>query len=454
MPLALLALGSNLDNDSYDVIIVDGRIDPNAKQAIKNHIKDAICFGVTVLTGKPIKDALEMTQWVKSIDPELTTIWGGWHTSLFPTETLEDEKTIDITVQGQGEETFQELVAALDNKTSLDNIKGICFRKEDSIVKNPGRLLRDMNTLNRINYDLIDVEAYFTKKGKRQFDYISSTGCYFRCTFCADPFVFGRNYSAVDPERMGEEFEYYKSKYQFDEINFQDETLFTYPKRIRKMANEFLDRNLNVLWSGTMRADQAHRMTDEDFALVKKSGLKRVLIGVESGSQEMMDWLKKDIKLEYVFEAAERCAKFDVGVIFPFIVGFPNETQKSLDATISVVKQLNAISPKFETPIFYFKPYPGSQITSEVVANGYELPNSLKEWASFDYIGSAGPWVSDEMYNFFENFKFFLKVGYGKRRPLFYPVQQFSRWRVANNSFGFPIERKVFELVRPAQKLS
>ncbi|MGB0403679.1 MAG: B12-binding domain-containing radical SAM protein [Salibacteraceae bacterium] len=454
MPLALLALASNLDLERFEPIIVDARIDPDPKQTIEKHLADAIAFGATVLTGKPIQDALEITQWVKNKKPALKTIWGGWHASLFPKKTLENEALIDISVQGQGEKTFQEILEYCIGEKEIKDIKGLCFRDGDEVKQNPPRALTDMNELNQIDYDFINVEDYFEKKGQRQFDYISSTGCHFRCAFCADPFVFGRNYSAVEPNRMGKEFDFYFKKYKFTEINFQDETLFTYPKRIRALANELIDRNIKVTWAGTMRADQAHRMNDEDFALIKKSGLRRVLIGVESGSQEMMDWLKKDIKLEYVFEAAEKCKKHDIGVIFPFIVGFPKETQKSLDATISVVKQLNAISPKFETPIFYFKPYPGSRITDDVVKEGYILPDSLEEWSKFDYIGSAGPWVSDEMYSFFENFKFYLKVGYGRRRPLFYPVQKLARWRVDNDQYGLPLERKMFELARPAQKLS
>ena len=112
------------------------------------------------------------------------------------------------------------------------------------------------------------------------------------------------------------------------------------------------------------------------------------------------------------------------------------------------------MSYKFETPIFYFKPYPGSKITDDVVKEGYQLPQSIEEWSQFDYIGSAGPWVSDDMYAFFENFKFFLKVGYGRPRPLFYPIQKLARWRVDNDSFRLPIEKKLFEFVRPSQDLS
>lgn len=454
LPLALLALASNIDLNRFEPVIIDARVDANPLRTIKENLKNAVAFGVTVLTGKPIQDALKATRFVKAQKPEIVTVWGGWHTSLFPTKTLNDEASIDISVQGQGEITFSEILEHCLGNVSLDAINGICYRKNGEAIQNKARLLTNMNDLKPTNYSLIDIEPYFEKKGKRQFDFISSTGCYFRCAFCADPFVFGRNFTAIEPENVVEQLAIAHKKYSFTEVNFQDETLFTYAKRMRKLAEELIKANLNISWAGTLRADQAHRMTDEDFALFKKAGLRRVLIGVESGSQEMMDWLQKDIKLEYVFEAAERCKKHGISVIFPFIVGFPNETQKSLDASVSVIKKLNAMDDNFETPIFYFKPYPGSKITTDVVENGYKLPESLEEWSEFDYIGSAGPWVSEEMYSFFENFKFYLKLGYGKKRSFLYPLRYLAQKRVQNNTFKLPWERMLIETVRPQKRLS
>ncbi len=417
LPLALLAIGSNLDASKYKVVIVDGRVDKNPIEKIKKHLDNAICFGVSVLTGKPIKDALFITEQVKKLKPEIITIWGGWHTSLFPKETLIDTNFIDITVQGQGEITFKELVNTISNaiaergtsnekSNSFNSIKGICYRNDkNEIIKNPPRVIEKMDNLPSINYDFIDVEKYFTKKKQRQFDYISSTGCFFRCSFCADPFVYERKWTSISANRMGEELEILYKKYKFTDLNFQDETFFTYKKRAIEIANEFINRKLNFSWAATMRADQGVRLSMEDFKILKKSGLRRLLIGVESGSQEMMDWMKKDIKLEQVFECAERCKDLGISVIFPFIVGFPNESDKSIEETVKVSKQLNASSPNFSTPIFYFKPYPGTQITFDVVEDeGYKLPQSTLEWSNFDYIGSSGPWVSDAKYAFFEKF--------------------------------------------------
>lgn len=455
MPLALLAIGSVLDSDKYEVIIIDGRLIDNISEILAKHIDDAICFGASVITGAPISDAVKVSELVKKLSPDLPVIWGGWHTSLFALQPMRDKSCIDITVQGQGEETFKELVDHLANNKPLDKVNGISYRKDGKLSRNAPRTMIDMNNFKQINYDLIDVEAYFRKKKKRQFDYISSIGCYFRCSFCADPFVFKRKFSALSAEKMGEELEYYYKKYKFTDLNFQDETFFTYEKRIKGFAEELIKRNINISWAATMRADQGQRLSPQTWELCKKSGLRRLLIGVESGSQEMMDWMKKDVKLTQVFYCAEKCKELDISVIFPFIVGFPGESDKSVSETVKVVKQLRSQSEKFDTPIFYFKPYPGSAITQEVVKNGYSLPKNTDEWAAFDYVGSSGPWVSKEKEQFFENFKFYLKLAYGKKggAPM-YPVRKFSRWRIQKNNFVFPIEKSLHQMLVPQKRLS
>ena len=455
MPLALLSIGSALDAKHYEVIIVDGRVSKNPLKELLEHASEALCFGVTALTGNPLRDALYITRSIKAAQPGLPVIWGGWHPSLFPKATLKEESSIDITVQGQGEITFRELVACLDAGADLQAVAGIAYRDTSgAIVQNPGRALEDMNFLPGVNYDLIEIEPYFRLKGQRQLDYISSAGCRFRCTFCADPFVFNRKWTAIQPDRMGEELAYWKKRFQFTDVNFQDETFFTKRKRVTQIASQLLEKGVKTTWAGTMRADQGARMTEEDFDICKKSGLRRVLVGVESGSQEMMDWLKKDIKLEQVYETARRCAQRDIAVIFPFIVGFPKESAASVKSTLQMAAELNAMHPKFTTPIFYFKPYPGSKITDEVVAAGYKLPKGIEEWADFDYIGSSGPWVDSEKYRLIENFKFYNKIAWRRKQWFLYPFQKIAQFRCNNDFFKFPLEKYLAEKILNRQELS
>lgn len=459
MPLALVAIGSHLDPERYRVVIVDGRLTDDPVGDLARHLDDAVCVGMSVLTGGPIRDAVKVSRALKSIRPDLPVVWGGWHPSMFGRECL-DEPAIDITVQGQGEETFAEVVESLaagkkPDSDDLGDVAGICFRDAGGdAVRNPPRPFVDNDSFRRHDYSMIDIEPYFVKKGERQLDYISSQGCPFRCAFCADPFVYGRKWSGLDPERVGREVESLWRRYRFDDLSFQDETFFVYPQRVEAIADELIGREIDISWAATLRADQASRLGEDVFVKCKKSGMRRVLVGVESGSQAMMDRIKKDIKLEQVFETAELAQRHEIAVIFPFIVGFPDEDEASVQASLDVAKKLRSMSPEFHTPFFYFKPYPGSAITAEAVARGYQLPTTLDEWADFDFIGSAGPWVSDAMRSRVERFKFYQQMAWNRVPAWQKPVQRIARWRLARDAYAFPLEKVVGRWLRPAAELS
>jgi anaerobic magnesium-protoporphyrin IX monomethyl ester cyclase len=456
MPLALLTIGSHLDPERYQVAVVDARLAKNpeaAHRALVAELDGALCLGVTVLTGAPIADAIAASRAAKACRADLPVVWGGWHPSMFGRECLA-EPSVDVTVQGQGEITFAEIVERLADGRPLAGCQGCTYREGGAAQVNTARPLADVNTLAVHNYGLIDIEPYYRLKGKRQLDYISSQGCAFRCAFCADPFVYQRKWTGLSPERMGEELEALWHRARYDDVNFQDETFFTYAQRVEAVAEELIRRKLPITWAATMRADQGQRMSEEVFAKCKRSGLRRLLVGVESGSQEMMDRIKKDIKLEQVFFVAERCRKFGVAVNFPFIVGFPEETEDNVRATLQVVKRLRAMSPDFQTPIFYFKPYPGTSITENAVAAGFTLPCTLDEWSEFDFVGSIGPWVSPEKYRLIERFKFFQQLAWDSGRPWSRPLRALARWRCDRDFYAAPIEKQVANFLRPAQRLS
>ncbi len=454
MPLSLLAIGSYLDPNRYEVRIIDGRLESDPIRTLLEEVDDALCLGVTVLTGDPIRDALKATRAAKARRPDLPVVWGGWHTSLFPDQTLA-EPAIDITVQGQGEVTFNEILERLSTGASLEGTAGTASRVDGRVVVNPRRELVDMNKLPPYNYDLIPVERYFGLKGERQLDYISSTGCFFRCAFCADPFVYGRKWVAINPLRLADEIEALWKRYKFHDLAFQDETFFTYNDRVVAMAEEFLRRGLKFTWTATMRADQGTRLTDEMLRTCVRSGLRWLMIGVESGSQEMLDWMSKDVSVQEILDSARRCARFGIRVIFPHIVGFPGESDASIQATLDMAKHLRTMNSQFETPIFYYKPYPGSRIAEEVVRNGYRLPETLQEWADFDFVGgSSGPWVRPDQFSRIERFKFYNRMAGGRRSMAKWPLQKMARWRCRHDFYRFPIEKAVVERLKPLPKLS
>jgi len=455
MPLALLAIGSELDPEKYEVVIVDGRLDPDAENTVVGLLEGAVCLGVTVLTGAPISDALRISRAAKNAQPGVPVVWGGWHPSMFGKECLREE-CVDITVQAQGEATFADIVGRLAEGRSLENCAGCMFRRADgSVHANPPRALLPLERFRPHDYDLIDVERYYRLKGKRQLDYISSQGCNFRCAFCSDPFVYERKWVGIAPGDMVGQLRGLWEKYRFDDLNFQDETFFTKRERVRTMAQGIVDAGLQFTWAATMRADQGIRLPDEVWQLCRQSGLRRLLVGVESGDPMMLKRIKKDVTIEQVFHTAEKMRALGIAGIFPFIVGFPDESDASVDMTIACAKRLRGMSDQFETPIFYFKPYPGSAIVIDAVQRGFQLPDTLAEWSQFDYVaGLPGPWVSSGKYQLIERFKFFLDLASKRRRAGMNLLQRIARYRCARDDYRWPLEMRVLQWLRPQQRLS
>lgn len=452
MPLALVALASALDRGRFEVVIIDGRLEPDPVQRVLEATEGAVCLGVSVLTGAPIHDALAVSRAVKARWLNCSVVWGGWHPSLFARECLQ-EPAVDVAVVGQGEATFAEIVARLSAGEPPLGCAGTLARHGGEIVAGPSRGLQDLNELPSHDYGLIPVERYFSLKGKRQVDYISSQGCRFRCAFCADPAVYARGWTGLEPERVADEAAALQRSYAMEELAFQDETFFTHPARIDRLADKFLQRGVRLDWTATLRADQACRMGEALFAKAVRSGLRRVMVGVESGSQETLDRLKKDMRLEQVTQTAEMCARHDVGVIFNFIVGFPREPDESIDATLGLAKRLRGMHPRFETPIFYYRPYPGNPIAEQARTEGYTFPEGLEAWADFDYVGGRGPWVSADRWRQVERFKFYARHAWqpGVWR---WPLRAASRWRCDRDWYAFPVEKALVELVRPPQQVS
>jgi hypothetical protein len=113
------------------------------------------------------------------------------------------------------------------------------------------------------------------------------------------------------------------------------------------------------------------------------------------------------------------------------------------------------MSSEFELAVFYFKPYPGNPIADRLRAENYRFPESLEEWAAFDYIGSSNDWLSQEQKEEIEHFKFYQRFAYsGNRSLLRWPLQKLSRWRVERKIYTLPLERTLIERLRPGQALS
>lgn len=119
-----------------------------------------------------------------------------------------------------------------------------------------------------------------------------------------------------------------------------------------------------------------------------------------------------------------------------------------------VVRQLRAMSPKFEAVVYFYQPYPGSPIADLAWRRGYPRPESLADWAAFDYVGARGPWVSDVTWRTMQRFKFFQQHAFGTHRAGHAPLQWVARLRLATGVYAWPVEQWLVERFAPSARLS
>jgi len=453
MPLGPLAVASAMDRERVQPIIIDGRLEAEPLAAIERHLETAICFGVSVLTGAPIEDALSVSRRVKTLRPDLPVVWGGWHPSLFPREVLAEAGCVDIVVRGQGERTMQELIECLHEGKNFAGVAGIAIKDDDDSRLTEARSLEPYEKLPAADYSLLPVERYFKRKSRRQLDYATSIGCHYRCRFCADPAVFGRKRSAIPIDRVVTELLDLAGRYGVDDVNFQDETFFSSRRWTVELATKLIARGAPFTWAATMRADQGARLTDDDFGLLAHSRLRKLLIGVESGSAKMIEILGKDITLDQIETVAERCRDHRIAATFPFIFGVPGEEPVDVEASLRLARRLKAMYWANTTPFFFYKPYPGSEITHDVVLDGFELPQTLEQWSLFDYVTTSSPWVDDNTIRRVRMAAFFSQLGWGRPRWWASPIQALARWRCHSDCYDLPIEKALIERLRPQPPL-
>ena len=447
LPLGLIHVGSVLPRER--VVIVDGRLEADPAARVAALARDAVCLGVSVLTGAPILDALEVSEAARRVRPDLPVVWGGWHPSLLPDQCLASG-VVDACVSGQGERTLAELVSALDAGRGFEAVRGLVWRRGDEVVRNPPRPFEDVNGFPPADFGLVDLERYFRFRGVRRLDYCSSQGCPFQCSFCADPMVYRQRWSGLRPERVVAEIAGHVRRHRLTEVFFNDDNFFTDLRRTEAICRGLLARDVRIRWFGTGRADLLRRLTDAQLALLRESGCYKVNVGAESGSPELLRQIKKGTLVEEVLETAEKLHRFGIGARFSFIAGFPQEPAGSLDETYRAVKALREIDGEFETPIYFYAPYPGTELAARMPALGFTSPRTLRDWEEVDLDHSIGPWISGPVRRWVPRYNFYLRHGYqrpgpGLGRRLLHAA---ARARVRADWYRFDVERRAVGLVK------
>jgi radical SAM superfamily enzyme YgiQ (UPF0313 family) len=419
-PHGLLTVAAPVLKAGYSVKLLDQRVQPVTKNIIQEHLSsDMICVAISAMTGTQINYALKLAQWVRDLTGgETPIVWGGCHPSVMPKQTLEHEN-VDIVVVGEGDETFVELIKALDHKTSLSEVKGIMYKDGGDFIKTDARPLLDVETLLPTPWELVDVEKYihrdmYVKSRTRVLDVgQTSRGCPFNCGFCSSASIRDRKWRAISVQKTLDRVEDEVKRFRLDGIWLRDDEFYINRKRATDICQGFIDRqlNLNFYTSGT-RADVFMKASDADIDVLKRAGAHTLKFGAESGSQRILDLMVKGIKVQQTLDANQRCKKFGITPVFGLMIGYPTETFEEINQTINLGFQLQRenAAAQLET-MAIFTPLPGTPDYNLSIKHGLVPPQSLEEWGNwifddYDPEGRRSPWFDKESRTYLGNISY------------------------------------------------
>tara|TARA_Y100000310_G_C20702483_1_gene831182 strand:- start:6694 stop:8205 length:1512 start_codon:yes stop_codon:yes gene_type:complete len=478
MPLSVLSTTSLIDRSKFDVQVFSATDRYDFESRLLKHAKDAVCFSVSCLTGYQIQNAIDMIQKVRKANPKLPIIWGGWHASILPQQTLES-KYADIVVIGQGERTFAELTERLASGKSLRGLQGIAYKDQNKkIVFNKPRPFEDPNNFPPLPVDLINVEDFIDDRDElRELVYITSQGCPFDCGFCAEPLVFKRMWKGLSAKRVGEDLQKLVKKHDVGFVTFSDDNFFVSEKRVQEICKEIIKRNLNIKWGRVNgRTRQLINMKKETWELMRKSGCADILVGAESGMQEGLDLINKMTSIEDTVKLIELAREYDIEITPSLMVGLPFPsykqakseaernaiTEKELNAILDMLDQAYPTKDYFEVLLFVFTPYPGNPLFQKSIDLGFKPPKKLEEWAFFDIEQQNLPWISDELYGKVQQLMDFIFPyscnKYLQRhakglKPIHWIFHKTALFRWKHRFFAFPIEHKLLMLFRNVRSI-
>ncbi len=397
-PLGLLSLAGSLRENGYEPCIIDGALDGGYLPRIAREVEDCVCFGVSLLTGPMIRDAIEASRMVRKVRPDVPIVFGGWHPSLLPAQTIAED-FVDIVVRHQGEKTLVEILHRLTTGKPLDMVQGCWFKRDGRVHQNPDRPAAPISALASPAYDLVDFDAYALAGGQRKLPYATSVGCPYACNYCTDMVFYNRRFNPYDVNRVVEEVTSLVRRHLLDEVALVDSNFLVDVNRAVEIARGFLRSGVRFNWTFQASTDLLCRMSDEDVELLGESGVSHIGFGTESASPEVLQWMnKKHQHIPDIAEAARKCARAGIRVTLNLIFGYPGEEERHRRETLRVMGEIAA---RFDNVTFspnVFVPYPGIPIWKELKERGLREPESLLAWAGIDLGSNTLPWLRGPAY--------------------------------------------------------
>ncbi len=394
----LLVTGTIFKHQGLRVKLIDGAVTKDYIYKVLAELEQQpalICF--SVMTSQ-VPLALMLAELIKQKNSNIPIIWGGIHTILFPKQTIENPN-VDIVVVGDGVETAIQLSNYFNGKGQLSNVQGIVFKNPATkeLIFTPAAAEDDIEKIPHIDFEILeDVETYLgaqsvyareikTDQGEkvRLMPILTGLGCCFRCQFCINSFL-KRKYRFRSARSIIDEIKRLQQKYQANAFIFLDEDFPISKRRLHEFLDLIEQEQLKFYWRiwGRVSYFNDNYINQAMLKRLERNGLRSMAMGAESGSQKILDIIKKQITVDQIINSAQQLKTTKITPRYSFIVGLEGEAKEDTLATYQLCVKLKELN--FRVDIagpFFFRYYPGSPIFDRIKQKyKLNLPEKLENW--------------------------------------------------------------------------
>jgi len=384
LPLGIAYIASILRDKGHEVEVMDINAYRWEKDVVEEKIRsaefDIAGIGAIVTAYRYVKWLVEI---LKKYHSEKKIIIGGSVGSSIPHVILERTEA-DIVCIGEGEITVIEIINAVQRKCNLSNVNGIWFKEDGKIYKNKSRPpIKDLDSLPLPAWDLFPMDIYLrnpvgapnrnkwidgsaNKSVSLSMNLYAGRGCPYQCIYCYHDFM-GQRYRHRSPESVIREIRILYEKYKVTYFHFIDDEFVTNKTFVYEFCRllKGLSKKIGqkITWGC---AGRVNLMTEDLIKTMVDGGCILIGYGVESGSQKMLNLIKKKVTIEQAKNAIRLTKKYLEWADCSFMMGYPGETKETIQETIDFCKGLD-LTPEV---IFFLTPYPGTELYSMALQQG------------------------------------------------------------------------------------
>ncbi|HPZ07640.1 MAG TPA: radical SAM protein [Candidatus Eremiobacteraeota bacterium] len=381
-PTSLLYVATTIKSAGYEVYLYDASAEPKLDDKIKEEVKTSQVVVMMVSTSTFHEDTAYLEE-LKKINKNIKTVIFGSHPTFMPSFSLQ-KKSVDFIIRKEPEEILIKLLKAIDeDRENWKDIPGTGYRINDEIVLNePHKYIENLDNLPIPDRSFLPDIDYFNPIVKRMpyTTVVTSRGCPGKCIFCTVPEFYGYKVRARSSGSVIEELEML-SKMGYKEIFFRDETFTFYKKRNEEICHEMIKRKIDLTWICNARVGTVDKAT---MSLMKKAGCHMIKFGVESGVQEILDNIKKGIKVEDTRKVFKEAREIGLDTHAHIMLGCYGETLETIKETIKFAKEIRPSTVSFAV----FTPYPGTELFESLLSKHPDITDGSE--CDFKKIHTSG----------------------------------------------------------------